>query len=148
MTAHHFLALIALSSIGLSAGQITMKNGDRFTGSVVKLDGKNLVLKSDYAGVIAVPWAEVVSVSSSEPLSITLQDGQILVGQVSTSENKFVIETKSAGTISAEKDAVKMVRSQAEQAEAERYLNPRIVDLWTGYLDLGYSAVRGNSSTN
>ncbi|HEY6390941.1 MAG TPA: DUF481 domain-containing protein [Bryobacteraceae bacterium] len=148
MISARLLAFMTLSSIGLFAGQITMKNGDRFTGAVVKLDGKNLVLKSDYAGVISVPWDAVASISSSEPLSLTLQDGQLLVGQVSTSDTKFVIETKSAGTISAEKDAVKMVRSQAEQAEADRYLNPRIVDLWAGFLDFGYSAARGNSSTN
>jgi putative salt-induced outer membrane protein YdiY len=148
MVAHRSLALLAFTSIGIFAGQITMKNGDRITGSVVKLDGKNLLIKSDYAGPIAVPWEAVVSISSSEPLSITLQDGQVLVGQVSTTDNKFIIETKSAGTINADKDVVKMVRSQAEQAEADRYLNPRIVDLWAGFVDFGYSAARGNSSTN
>jgi putative salt-induced outer membrane protein YdiY len=148
MTAIRLLALLALISIGLPAGQIAMKNGDRISGSVVKLDGKNLVLKSDYAGVISVPWEAVLSISSSEPLSITLQDGQVLVGQVSTSENKFVIETKSAGTINADRDAVKIVRSQSEQAEADRYLNPRIVDLWAGFVDLGYAAARGNSTAN
>lgn len=148
MISARLLALMALLSIWMFAGQITMKNGDRFTGAVVKLDGKNLVLKSDYAGLISVPWDAVVSISSSEPLSLTLQDGQLLVGQVSTSDTKFVVETKSAGAVSAEKAAVKMVRSQAEQAEADRYLNPRIVDLWAGFLDFGYSAARGNSSTN
>src|SRR5260370_10201804 len=116
MTTSGLLALITLTAPGLFAGQVTMKNGDRFTGTVVKLDGKNLVLKSDYAGPISVPWEAVVAISSSDPLSITLQDGQLLVGQVSTSDTKFVIETKNAGTISAEKVAVKMVRSQAEQA--------------------------------
>jgi putative salt-induced outer membrane protein YdiY len=148
MALARLFALTMLTSVGLFPGQITMKNGDRFTGTVVKMDGKNLILKSDYAGLIAVPWDAVASISSSDPLSVTLQDGQLLVGQVSTAETKFVIETKNAGTISAEKDAVKMVRSQAEQAEADRYLNPRIVDLWAGFLDLGYSAARGNSSTN
>ena len=148
MTTTRLLALIALTATGLFAGQVTMKNGDRFTGTVVKLDGKNLVLKSDYAGPISVPWEAVVSISSSEPLSITLQDGQLLVGQVSTQDTKFLIETKSAGTITTEREAVKMVRSSAEQAEADRYLNPRITDLWAGFLDLGYSAARGNSSTN
>ena len=33
-------------SLALFADQITMKNGDRFTGAVIKLDGKNLVFKS------------------------------------------------------------------------------------------------------
>src|SRR5258708_19239901 len=135
MTTIRLLALIALPATGLFAGQVTMKNGDRFTGAVVKLDGKNLILKSDYAGPISVPWEAVVSISSSDPLSITLEDGQLLVGQVSAADTRFVIETKNAGTISAEKVAVKMVRSQPEQAEADRYLNPRIVHLWPAFLD-------------
>ena len=139
---------LTFCSLALFADQITMKNGDRFTGAVIKLDGKNLVFKSDYAGNIAVPWDAVAAISSTMPLSITLQDGQLVVGQVTTSDNKFVIQTRDAGTVTASREAVQMVRSQAEQAEADRYLNPRITDLWTGFLDFGYAATRGNSSTN
>jgi len=131
-----------------AAGQITLKNGDRFTGSVVKIDGKNLVFKSEYAGSITVPWEAVVAVSSTEPLAITLQDGQLVVGAVTTSEAKLVIQTKETGTVSANLSSVKMVRSQAEQAEAERYNNPRIIDLWSGFLDFGYAVAKGNSDTN
>jgi putative salt-induced outer membrane protein YdiY len=138
---------LSLCSIVLS-DQITMKNGDRFTGAVVKLDGKNLVFKSDYAGTIAVPWDAVAGISSTEPLSITLQDGQLVVGQVTTADNKLVIQTRDTGTVTASRDAVQMVRSQAEQAEADRYRNPRITDLWNGFLDFGYAAARGNSATN
>jgi len=46
------LALIAF--LGLStfsfADQVTLKNGDRLTGTVVKSDGKELVLHTDAAG--------------------------------------------------------------------------------------------------
>jgi putative salt-induced outer membrane protein YdiY len=135
-------------SLALFADQITMKNGDRFTGAVIKLDGKNLVFKSDYAGDITVPWDAVAAISSTMPLSITLQDRQLVVGQVTTSDNKFVIQTRDTGTVTASREAVQMVRSQAEQAEADRYRNPRITDLWAGFLDFGYAATRGNSSTN
>lgn len=143
---------LALASISLFGDQITMKNGDRFTGAVLKLDGKNLIFRSEYAGNIAVPWEAVASISSSEPLSITLQDGQLVVGEVTSSDAKLVIRTKDTGTVSTAKDAVKMIRSRSEQvayeAEEDRYRNPRIVDLWTGFLDFGYAAARGNSSTN
>jgi putative salt-induced outer membrane protein len=139
---------LTFCSIALSADQIIMMNGDRFTGAVIKLDGKNLVLKSDYAGTITVPWDAVVGISSTEPLNFTLRDGQLVVGQVTTSDNKFVIQTRDAGTVAASRDAVQMVRSQAEQAEADRYRNPRITDLWTGLVDVGYAAARGNSTTN
>jgi putative salt-induced outer membrane protein YdiY len=139
---------LIVCSIALFGDQITMKNGDRFSGAVIKLDGKNLVFKSDYAGNITVPWAEVAAISSTMPLSLTLQDGQLVVGQVTTADNKFVVQTHDAGTVTAARDSVQMVRSQAEQAEADRYRNPRITDLWAGFLDLGYAAARGNSTTN
>jgi putative salt-induced outer membrane protein YdiY len=140
--------MLAFCSIALFADQITMKNGDRFTGAVVKLDGKNLVFKSDYAGNITVPWDAVAAISSTMPLSITLQDGQLVVGQVTTADNKLVIQTRDAGTVTASRESVQMVRSQAEQAEADRYRNPRITDLWAGFVDFGYAAARGNSTTN
>ena len=140
--------LFIFCSFGLFADQITMKNGDRFSGALIKIDGKNLVFKSDYAGTITVPWDAVATISSTDPLSLTLQDGQLVVGQVTTSDNKFVIQTRDAGTVTAARDTVQMVRSQAEQAEADRFRNPRITDLWAGFLDFGYAAARGNSTTN
>jgi putative salt-induced outer membrane protein YdiY len=139
---------LIVCSIALFGDQITMKNGDRFSGAVIKLDGKNLVFKSDYAGNITVPWDEVAAISSTTPLSITLRDGQLVVGQVTTSDNKFMVQTRDAGTVTASRDTVQMVRSQAEQADADRYRNPRITDLWAGFLDFGYAAARGNSTTN
>ena len=146
------VALLITAAFAFSADQITMKNGDRFTGSLVKIDGKDLVFKSEYAGAIKVPWDAVASISSTEPVDLTLADGQILVGPVTTSDAKLIVETKNAGTVSTTKDAVKMIRSQAEQtayeAEVDRYRNPRIIDLWTGFIDFGYSAARGNSTTN
>ncbi|MBZ5636051.1 MAG: hypothetical protein LAO55_23225 [Acidobacteriia bacterium] len=37
------------------ADQITLKNGDRLTGSLLKSDEKNLVLKSESAGTVTIP---------------------------------------------------------------------------------------------
>jgi putative salt-induced outer membrane protein len=145
-------ALSALASVGLFADQITMKNGDRFTGAVLKIDGKNLVFKSEYAGPISVPWEAVMSMTSTEPLDFTLQDGQLVVGKVTTTDSKFVIETKETGVVTASKDAVKVVRSPAEQVayqtELDRYANPRLTDLWAGFVDFGYATARGNSETS
>ena len=38
------------SHLHLFADQVTLKNGDRLTGTVVKSDGKTLVLHTDAAG--------------------------------------------------------------------------------------------------
>jgi len=145
-------ALVCTVAFPMLADQLTMANGDRFTGSILKLDGKNIVFKSEYAGNIAVPWDAVVSLSSSEPLSITLQDGQLVVGEVTTANNTLTIKTQDTGTVTAGRDKVKMIRSGAEQAayqaEEDRYRNPGLLDLWSGFLDFGFAAARGNSTTS
>lgn len=146
------ITLSALAGAPLPADQVTMKNGDRFTGSILKCDGKNLTIKSDYAGPVTVPWDAVVSIQSSAPLHFGLADGQTVVGAVTTTDGKLQIQTKDTGTVATAKAAIRFIRSKEEQAayetEIERYRNPRLVDLWTGFVDLGYSQTRGNARTS
>jgi len=59
-----------------------MKNGDRLSGAIVKYDGKNLILKSEFAGQVTIPWDAVTAITSSDPLNVGLKDGQMLVGVV------------------------------------------------------------------
>jgi putative salt-induced outer membrane protein YdiY len=40
------------------------------------------------------------------------------------------------------------IRNAAEQRTYERFLNPGVLDLWAGYVDLGLSLARGNARTN
>jgi putative salt-induced outer membrane protein len=136
----------------LRADQVTLKNGDRLTGSVVKFDGKNLIFKSEYAGPVTLPWDAVTTVTSASPLHIGLQDGQTVVGVVSTDAGNFQVQTQNTGTIVAARDTVKSIRSNEEQAaydaEIERYRNPRLIDLWAGFVDLGYALTQGNADTS
>lgn len=133
------------------ADQITLKNGDRLTGSLLKSDDKNLVLKSESAGTVTVPWDGVVAISAPGPLYVGLKDGQTIVGSVATVDGKFALTTQLAGVVTAAKESIQFIRSKDEQTayetEIDRYRNPRLVDLWTGTLDLGYAASKGNATT-
>jgi putative salt-induced outer membrane protein len=132
------------------ADQVTLKNGDRLTGSVVKSDTKTLTLKY-FDAAITLPWAEVAAISSSVPLSLTLTDGQVLSGPVTTDEGKFAVQTVNLGTITTAKDTVQAIRSKEEeaayQAEIERLRNPGLLDLWEGYFDAGLAGTQGNADT-
>lgn len=145
-----FLSL-AIAALPAAADVLVMKNGDRFTGSVEKLDGKDLVFKSDYAGSIKVPWDAVTSISSAAPVNVGLKDGQMIVGKVATENSKFEIDTKDAGKVEAPRDAVAVIRSHDEQLAYEKAIdrlrNPALTDLWAGFVDLGFSTARGNAST-
>jgi putative salt-induced outer membrane protein len=132
--------------------QVTLKNGDRLSGKIVKYDGKNLILKSELAGEVTIAWDAVTVISSSEPLNVVLKDGQMIVGAVTTNDGKLQIATKDAGSVTAARDSVQFIRSKEEQAaydaDIDHYRNPRLIDLWTGILDLGYSTTRGNTETS
>jgi len=143
------LLLLSLFSLQLQADQVTLKNGDRLSGSIVKTDddAKTLLIKTELAGEVTIPWDAVTDIFSSQPLHITLFDGRVIVGTVSTADGKLAVVTKDTGTVSAAHDAVKVIRNDAQQAEADRLLHPRLRDYWNGLFDLGLSITQGNSST-
>lgn len=131
------------------ADQITMKNGDRLSGTIVKSDAKSLVMKSELAGDVTIPWDAVTTITSTTQLHVALKDGQTVVGTVNTTpEGRFTIATKETGAVTAARDSVVAIRSDQEQAEIDRYNNPRLTDLWTGFLDLSYATTHGNANTS
>src|SRR5689334_12773719 len=138
-----FVTLFTLCVLTMRADQVTMKNGDRLTGAILKSDTKTLTIKSDYAGPVNLPWDAVVTITSMEPLSVSLQDGQVVVGPVTVVDGKFQIATKETGTLTVAKESIKFVRSRDEQtayeAEIERYRNPGLIDLWAGFVDFGFA---------
>jgi len=143
-----FLCLCATAAL---ADQVTLKNGDRLTGTIVKSDAKTLLLKTDFAGDVTLQWDAVTSIASTQTLHLALKDGQTIVGTVTTNDGKFEVATKETGPVVASKDAVVDVRNDAEQKayddQIERLRHPHLTDFWSGLLDTGLSLTRGNSES-
>jgi putative salt-induced outer membrane protein YdiY len=135
----------------LRADQVTMKNGDRLTGTIEKSDAKTLVIKTEFAGEVTIQWDSITSMQSTNPLYLGLKDGQTVAGTVDTANGQFVVATKETGSVNASKDAVVSVRDQAEQTayltEVDRLKNPKLTDFWSGFLSTGLSITSGNSDT-
>src|SRR5580704_683937 len=66
------LLLVLLSVSTAFADQVTLKNGDRITGAIVKKDGKDLTVKTDLMGVVTIPWDQVTDIKTNEPLNVVL----------------------------------------------------------------------------
>ena len=128
------------------ADQVTLKNGDRLSGTIVKTDEGKLEMKSEFAGDIKLPWSAVVAIVSAQPLHIALKNGQTIVGVVTTKDEKFEVAAPS-GPVEAPKAEVVAVRNNAEQDVHMRMEHPRLIDLWAGLLDAGLSFTRGNSES-
>ena len=140
------IVVCSLTSASL-ADQITLKNGDRLTGKVVKSDGKTLVLHTDAAGDITVQYSAIQEMKTDEQLHVTLKGGKTEVGPVSTSDGKLEISTKTSGTVEAPKDDVTLMRNDAEQAAYDKSLHPGLLHGWNGGANVGFSVARGNSET-
>ena len=142
------ISLLAPSS-ALFADQVTLKNGDRLTGTVVKSDGKTLVLHTDAAGDVTIQFAAIqeIKTDTDKELHVTLKGGKTAVGPVTTTEGKIEIATKTGGTVEAPKDDVTLIRNDAEQLAYDKSLHPGLKHGWNGGANVGFSVARGNSET-
>jgi putative salt-induced outer membrane protein YdiY len=140
------IAFFGLSS-ALFADQVTLKNGDRLTGTVVKSDGKTLVLHTDAAGDVTLQFAAIQEIKTDQELHVSLKDGKTAVGPVTTADGKIEIATKTSGTVEAPKDDVTLIRNDAEQQAYDNSLHPGLRHGWNGGANVGFSVARGNSQT-
>ncbi|HUL16399.1 MAG TPA: DUF481 domain-containing protein [Terriglobales bacterium] len=146
------VVLLSLAACA-QADEVTLKNGDRLTGMIVRTDekGQTLLIKTDLEADVTVKWEGIASIVSTQPLHLTLKDGETIVGTVATTDGKFNVTTKNTGEVTAAKDAVVAVRNDAEQKayddQIQRLENPKLSDFWSGVVDTGLSLTRGNSAT-
>ncbi|HZQ94991.1 MAG TPA: DUF481 domain-containing protein [Candidatus Sulfotelmatobacter sp.] len=140
------ISLFAFSSF-LLADQVTLKNGDRLTGTVVKSDGKTLVLHTDAADDVTLKMDAIEGIKTDAELHVTLKNGKTAVGPVTTTEGKIAVATKSEGTVEAAPGDVSLIRNDAEQAAYDKSLHPGLMHGWQGGTNVGFSVARGNSQT-
>lgn len=143
--------VVSLFPLSLAADHVVMKNGDRLSGTLGRFDGKEITLKSEFAGEVKIPWDAVTALTSTAALHVGLKDGQLVTGTLSTADGRFEITTERAGKVGFARDAIAFIRSgdaqKAYDVEIERFRNPRLVDLWTGFADVGFSTAKGNTDT-
>jgi putative salt-induced outer membrane protein YdiY len=139
-------ALIFCCVGSLYAEQVTLKNGDRFTGSIVSMSDKKLVLKTEHAGTISIDFDAISQFSSEQPLVITRTDKQVVSGTVKSEDSQVAVTTPS-GTQQIPMADVAVMRSPADQAAYEKSLHPGIMEGWDGGGNFGLALARGNSDT-
>lgn len=142
-----FIALIAFLGLASAvfADQITLKNGDHLSGTVVKSDGKTLVLHTDYAGDVTVQFDAITQLTTDKELHVTTADKKTIVGPVTTSDGKIEVATKAAGTVEVAPAKVVLMRNDAEQETYDKSLHPGLLHGWNGGVSVGFSLARGNS---
>jgi putative salt-induced outer membrane protein YdiY len=139
--------VLALLSTSLYADQVTLKNGDRLTGQIIKSDDKSLVIKTEYAGEVTVDWTAITNVQSAQDMTVGLKDGKTVVGPVTTSGDNVVVTTKSTGSVETPKTSITVMRNPAEEVAYQKSTHPGLLEGWNGGLNVGFALTRGNSKT-
>ncbi|NIQ37003.1 MAG: DUF481 domain-containing protein [Proteobacteria bacterium] len=80
MTWGGFIFLFFLTTTVL-ADEVRLRNGDRITGQIVRMEKSFLTLKTSYAGDVRINWEEVVCVSSDWEHTFSLRNTEILIGR-------------------------------------------------------------------
>ena len=140
------LSATLLVSLAASAETVTLKNGDHITGTVVKSDGKTLIVKTDYAGDLTISWASIDNLSSDKKLFVATPDKKMVSGTVATQDADLVVTTGS-GAVHVPKASVGVIRSEGEEAAYQASLHPSLSHNWVGGLNFGFALARGNSKT-
>lgn len=135
--------IMALITSAAWADQITLKNGDRVTGTIIKKDGGTLTIKSTAMGLITVPWDQVNEIRSEAPLTVVLPS-ETVQAIVATSDGKLQLEGKQRTVPFSE---VVALRDADEQKAYERLLHPGWGQVWAGTASLGLAGTSGNART-
>ena len=133
-----FVIMIVLIQ-SVNADEIQFKNGNRITGKILHLTDGKLLFKSDIAGDVTVELSNIQTLSSDEPVTVTLKDNTSFSQRLLNAQNnRFSIPGDE--TISAQEFAVSDIIS----------INPpaKPIPRWKGDLSLGITSMHGNTTTN
>jgi putative salt-induced outer membrane protein YdiY len=149
---------ILLAAGPATADVVTLRDGSRLIGTVVRMQDGKLTLETQFAGTIEIDASMVTSVATDQPVSVGMDTGDRLVGPMAWKPEieRAVVETamggvpvevarisaiwpqgaKSPETLAME-EQIAQVRKEVEKARAQ----------WTWTLEAGVTLTDGNSDT-
>ena len=122
---------------------IVMKNGDRITGEIKRLQDGTLFFSASYmASDVSLDWSQVERLESKDLFNVYLTDGGVHTGVIA--DKRQPNNTAASFTIQAGTESVRVNRNDVV------IIRPIEDSFWkqlTGSIDYGYNFTGGNNST-
>ena len=143
MRLNRVLALLALLvfTIEVAADELIMKNGSRLVGTLISAEADVVTFETPFAGTISVKEENISRVVTASPVTIQLQDGQVLYNRtIDDSEGQLIASGAGEPDIVFATSDIKLI-------------NPKPWKLgngynWTGDASVALDKERGNSDTD
>ena len=89
---------------------VTLPNGDRITGEVVRLDRGRLEFKTDDAGTLYLEWDKVATVQATRAVEVVTQDGRRILGSLGPAASRTLTVVGEAERVSVAMAEVTIIR--------------------------------------
>ncbi|MDY6862883.1 MAG: DUF481 domain-containing protein [Thermodesulfobacteriota bacterium] len=131
--------IIVLNIGSVIADEISLNNGDRITGKLMRMEEGKLIFRTSYAGEISIKWGDVANVKTDESVNIVLSDETSLKGITKPSDDgKMKIKMgKIVETVSFNLKEVKSINPKPK-------VGGPIVKL-KGHVNIGGTKNKGNT---
>jgi putative salt-induced outer membrane protein YdiY len=77
-----FVVSMLLIAENVMADEIWLKNGNRITGIVKRMEDKVLIFETSYAGEISIKWDEITAVTTDSSIEMVLDDDTSFLGSM------------------------------------------------------------------
>lgn len=142
LRAAFFLILVCACSPDTTADEVVIINGNTLSGKVVRQDAGVLRLKTTFAGTISIEWDQVAKLVLSEPVTIILDDAQVLnIAAIFHEGGRFVLHPVSSSTpITVNATRVRVIAPDPWELGTGHKL--------TGNINIAMKNEKGNSEKN
>jgi putative salt-induced outer membrane protein YdiY len=124
---------LAAIPLPVQADVVVLKNGDRITGRIIKMESKRLEIDVAFADIIKIKWDDIQSITSERPLSVKL------FGEVDIPED------------AGERRVDRLIVYTLGEGGAIRLQDVRAINFaerdYRGYLSAGGNQTSGNTKT-
>jgi putative salt-induced outer membrane protein YdiY len=127
---------MAVSPVG--ADEIVLENGNVLTGTIVKLEGGKLTLKTDYSQPVEIQSSKIKKIESDQVVEIHLSTGEVFKGKIKTIEPGRMAVEEKPGQTPVNIEWLKV---------ASLNVPPKPPPKWKGNITVGGSQQTGNTET-
>ena len=97
---------VALGTLAAATGHaqgrtdtVTLANGDRITGEIIKLERGQLEFKTDDAGTLYLEWDKIISLVANRVVEVVTIDGRWILGTLDRAPDRSIAVVTAMGTL-------------------------------------------------
>jgi len=118
------------------ADEVVLENGNVLTGTIEKVEGGKLILKTDYSAPVEIQVSKIKKITTDKPVDLYLSTGELLQGRVqTTADGKLAVE-RAPGQTPAAVDWQNVAGINAP---------PKTPPRWRGSISIGGTQQTGNT---